>query len=94
MDVISDSPLARMVRTTPTDFSNYRVDPRIVNDLLNHLLDFRRAYDGDGLTSDDFASYGATVRTVRGFITSNWDLVKTVDDVLLPNKDTAKGGHV
>lgn len=68
------------------------VDPRIVTDLLDHLTDFRRAYDEDGLRIDEFATYGATVRTLRGFIASYWDLVRTVDDVLLPSQDTAKGG--
>ena len=35
----------------------------------------------------EFDGYGATVRTLRGFIGSYWDLVRTIDDVLLPNPD-------
>ena len=37
--------------------------------------DFRRAYDADGMTVDEFDSYGATVRTLRAFIASYQELV-------------------
>ena len=40
----------------------------IVAELYDRLPDFRRAYDPDGMTVDEFDSYGATVRTLRGFI--------------------------
>jgi transaldolase len=49
--------------------------------------DFRRAYEPDGLTVDEFDSFGATVRTLRGFIASYQELVATVRDVMLPNPD-------
>ena len=68
------------------------VDVRLVDELLDRLPDFRRAYDEDGLAPNEFVSYGATVRTLRGFIASYWDLVRTVDDVMLPNPDTLRGG--
>lgn len=68
------------------------VEPRIVHDLIEHLPDFRRAYEEDGLAVDEFATFGATVRTLRGFIGSYWDLVRTVDEVLMPSQDTARRG--
>lgn len=49
--------------------------------------DFRRAYDLDGMSMKEFDSYGATVRTLRGFISSWHDLVAVIRDFMLPNPD-------
>ena len=43
--------------------------------LQAHFPDFRRAYAHDGLSIDEFDGYGATTRTLRGFIASDHDLV-------------------
>lgn len=67
---------------------NDPVDEAIVNDLYDHIPDFRRAYDTDGLTIAEFDSYGATVRTLRSFTTAYHDLVALIrEDFLLPNPD-------
>lgn len=58
-----------------------------VEELLARIPDFERAYEPDGLTAAEFDSYGATVRTLRSFIASYWDLVRAVDDILLPDPD-------
>ena len=58
-----------------------------VKELEARIPDFRRAYEPDGLTIEEFDTYGATVRTLRGFIASYWDLVRAVDEILLPNPD-------
>ncbi len=58
-----------------------------VAELLARIPDFGRAYEPDGLTVAEFDTYGATVRTLRGFIGSYWDLVRTIDDIILPNPD-------
>jgi transaldolase len=58
-----------------------------VEELLARIPDFQRAYEPDGLTAAEFDSYGATVRTLRSFIASYWDLVRAVDDILLPDPD-------
>lgn len=58
-----------------------------VDELLARIPDFGRAYEPDGLTAEEFDTYGATVRTLRGFISSYWDLVRTIDDILLPSPD-------
>jgi transaldolase len=56
-------------------------------ELLAKLPDFRRAYEVDGLAVDEFDRYGATVRTLRTFISSYHDLVAVVRDFMLPNPD-------
>jgi len=63
------------------------VAPRILAALHEKLPDFRRAYDEDGLTIPEFDTYGATVRTLRGFIGSTHDLMAAVRDFMLPNLD-------
>jgi transaldolase len=55
---------------------------------LEKLPDFRRAYEPDGMSVDEFDGFGATRRTLRGFIASYQDLVGDVRDVMLPNPDT------
>jgi transaldolase len=65
------------------------VPEEIVAELYAKFADFRRAYDPDGLTVDEFDSYGPTVRTLRGFISSYQDLVATIRDFMLPNPDVA-----
>jgi transaldolase len=68
-----------------------RIDDPVPADVLDELLarfpDFRRAYEPEGLSVDEFDSYGATVRTLRGFISSYADLVAVIRDFMLPNPD-------
>jgi transaldolase len=63
------------------------VDPQIVDELYDKIPDFRQAYDEDGMSPEEFDSYGATVRTLRGFITSVHDLAAVIRDFMLPNPD-------
>jgi transaldolase len=63
------------------------VDPKIVQALLDKIPDFRRAYDEDGMTPAEFDTFGATVRTLRSFITSWHDFVAVVREFMLPNPD-------
>jgi transaldolase len=63
------------------------VAPHILDELGEKLTDFGRAYEPDGLRIDEFDTFGATVRTLRGFIASYHDLVATVREVMLPNPD-------
>ena len=63
------------------------VEQRIVDDLYRRFPDFRRAYDENGLTADEFDSYGPTVRTLRQFIAASVELSGIVRDVMLPNPD-------
>jgi transaldolase len=63
------------------------VDAEVINELSRRLPDFRRAFEPDGLSAEQFASYGATVRTLRSFIKSYHDLIGAVRDVVLPDPD-------
>lgn len=63
------------------------VDAKIVETLLAKFPDFARAYREDGLTPDEFDTFGATRRTLRGFIASVAEMNALVRDVILPNPD-------
>ena len=52
---------------------------------LEELADFRRAYEPDGMSVDEFDGFGATVRTLRQFIASYDELVATIRDLILPS---------
>ena len=66
------------------------VDSPIVEELYERIPDFRRAYDEDGMKIEEFDDYGATVRTLRGFIASAHDLMADVREFMLPNPDVGK----
>ena len=69
---------------------DHPVPAAYVHELLARIPDFGRAYEPDGLAVEDFDGYGATVRTLRGFIGSYWDLVRAIDEVILPNPDVRR----
>lgn len=60
------------------------VDPMVVEQLLAHFPDFRRAYSQDGLSIEEFDSFAPTVRTLRQFIAACTELDGLVRDVMLP----------
>ena len=91
-DVILTMPHAWQARfnasgITPKDRIDVPVDPTLIEELRSRIPDFERAYAPDGLAIDEFASYGATVRTLRGFIGSYHELIGAIRDVLLPDPD-------
>jgi transaldolase len=55
--------------------------------MLDNLPEFRKMYDADGLKVDEFTNFGATLRTLRGFLQSVNDLEAFVRDVTVPNPD-------
>lgn len=63
------------------------VDPRIVDTLYDTVPDFRRAYDPEGLTVEEFDTFGATRRTLRQFLAAVAELDAFVRDVVLPDPD-------
>ena len=69
---------------------NRPIDSPIVEELYDKIPDFRRAYDEDGMKIEEFDDYGATVRTLRGFIASVHDLMAEVRDFMLPDPDIKK----
>lgn len=63
------------------------VEPSIVDELLARVPDFRRAYEPDGMTPDEFEAFGASARTLRSFIKSYHDLMGAIRDLILPDPD-------
>ncbi len=93
-DVVISPPYSWQVRFNASDVEvrprmDHAVEPRVVEELSRKFGDFRRAYSEDGLTVQDFDSYGPTRRTLRQFIVACHDLDAVVRDFLLPNPDTA-----
>jgi transaldolase len=66
---------------------DHPVPVEIVDYLYSHFNDFKKAYDEDGMSVEEFDSYGATVRTLRGFIASYHDLQALIRDFMLPDPD-------
>jgi len=64
------------------------VEPRMVETMYRLIPDFRRAYDPDGLSVDEFDEYGATARTLRTFIGSYHDLLNLIRDFMVSNPDS------
>lgn len=71
--------------------SDYEVVPRIDEpvaqeylDELSRLEDFRRAYDEDGMTVEEFETFGPTRKTLRQFLAADADLDALVRDILVP----------
>lgn len=63
------------------------VSLEIVATLYAKFADFRRAYDADGLSDEEFDTFGPTVRTLRAFISAYHDLLAVIRDFMLPNPD-------
>jgi len=63
------------------------VDEKILAEMLARIPEFRKAYEVDGLTLDQFDTYGATVRTLRGFVASYHEVQGVVREFMLPNPD-------
>jgi transaldolase len=95
-DVILTMPHAWQVRFNRSGISpdtriDEPVDPAIVRELLDRIPDFGRAYEPGGLAIGEFDGFGATVRTLRGFIKSYHDLIGAVRDIVLPDPDARPG---
>ncbi len=63
------------------------VRAEIMEALYTKFADFRRAYDVDGMSTAEFDSFGATVRTLRSFIAAWYEFVGLIRDFMLPNPD-------
>jgi transaldolase len=60
------------------------VPKEIVDELYAKFRDFRRAFDVDGMSVAEFDGYGATVVTLRSFISAYHDLIALIRDCMLP----------
>ncbi len=63
------------------------VDAKILSEMLAKIPDFRMAYEVNGMDVDQFDTYGATVRTLRGFMSSYHEVQGVVREFMLPNPD-------
>jgi transaldolase len=91
-DVVISPPHKWQVRYNASDVEvipriDNPVDPKIVEELLKKFVEFRKAYEEDGMKIEEFDSYGATVRTIRGFSQGCHELAVLIRDFLLPNPD-------
>ena len=66
------------------------VKAEIVDTLYEKIPDFRKAYDENGMTAREFDTYGATVRTLRSFITGWHDFVAVIRNFMLPDPDVKR----
>lgn len=69
------------------DTTDEPLDSQVVNDLYEKFEDFRKAYDADGLSPSEFDLYGATARTLRGFIGGYDQLLLIIRELMIPNPD-------
>jgi transaldolase len=91
-DVVISPPHKWQVRYNASDVEvvdriDKPVEPKIVDELLKKFGEFRKAYEEDGMTVEEFDSYGATVRTLRGFSQGCQQLSSLIRDFMLPNPD-------
>ena len=61
------------------------VDPAIIDELYRKFLDFRRSYDEDGMTIEEFDQFGPNRVMLRFFIASYYELMGVIRDFMLPN---------
>lgn len=67
-----------------------RIDEPVAPEILASLerfSDFRRAYEPDGMTPSEFATFPPTLRTLRQFLAADADLDALVRDVIVTNPD-------
>jgi len=93
-DVVISPPHAWQKRFNSCDVEvKSRIDTpvatHIVDELLRKFVDFRRAYEPEGLAPAEFDTFGPTVRTLRQFSDACHDLERFVRDILLLNPDLA-----
>ena len=91
-DVVISPPCAWQKRYNASDIEvinriDTPVDPKIVNTLLSKFPDFERSYTENGLSHEEFDTFGSTRRTLRQFITACAEINSIVRDIILPNPD-------
>jgi transaldolase len=91
-DVVISPPCAWQRRYNASDIEivpriENPVDDRILHELQKRFVDFRKAYEENGLSLAEFDSFAPTRRTLRQFIGACADLAVLVRDLMLPNPD-------
>ncbi|MGC2279686.1 MAG: transaldolase family protein [Candidatus Acidiferrales bacterium] len=93
-DLVISPPYSWQVRFNASDVEvRSRIDEsvreEIESELSKKFADFRRANTEQGLTIEEFDSFGPTRRTLRQFITACHDLDAVVRDIQIPDPDVA-----
>jgi len=91
-NLIHTIPYAWQLRFNDSDIevkntAELELDPMIIDVLKENFPDFVKAYEPEGMNPEDFLSYGATTRTLRGFISGYEELLSIVRNLILPNPD-------
>jgi transaldolase len=91
-EVVISPPYSWQVRFNQSDIEVVpRIDrpvaAEVVEELGKKFADFRRASSENGMTIQEFDSFGPTRRTLRQFIGACHDLDGVVRDVMVPNPD-------
>jgi transaldolase len=91
-DVVISPPHQWQVRYNASDVKvmprmDNPVEPKIVDELRRKFPEFNRAYDEDGMTVDEFDTFGPTLRTLRQFLGAYRDFVGQVREFVTPNPD-------
>ncbi|MHA1340532.1 MAG: transaldolase family protein [Promethearchaeota archaeon] len=64
------------------------VDSKIIDGLYEAFpKEWKKAYEEKGMTIEEFDTFGATQRTLRGFIEGYDNLVSKIRDFMIPNPD-------
>ena len=87
-DVVVSPPFKWAKLINDSDYKmEERMDIPVREDIMKTLLsipEFVRAYEPDGMTPEEFDTFGATVKTLRGFLQADADLDALVRDVIMP----------
>jgi transaldolase len=91
-DVVISPPYSWQVRYNGGDVEaipriDNPVDPKIVQQLTAKFPDFVRAYSENGISIEDFDTFGSTRRTLRQFLAAGADLTGIIRDIMVPNPD-------
>jgi transaldolase len=91
-DVVISPPYSWQVRYNASDIAaiprmDNPVDPKMVRQLTDKFPDFARAYSENGMSVDDFDTFGSTRRTLRQFLAAGADLNAVIRDFMIPNPD-------
>ena len=91
-DVVISPPSAWQKRFVASDIEvapriDRPVPDAIVDDLHRRFVDFRRAYDEEALSVDEFDSFPPTRRTLRQFLSACDELRQLIRDIMVVNPD-------
>jgi transaldolase len=63
------------------------VHQEILDELCTKFVDFRKAFEENGMSVQEFDEYGATRRTLRQFCNATDDIAGLIRDKMIPNPD-------